>query len=190
MYKQMLFVNACVRKDSRTEKLARKLLSKLNKPFEEVYLNHISFPSVDEEYLTKRDKFIATGEFENGMFDLARQFSNSETIVIAAPYWDLSFPAKLKQYLEQVSVVGITFKYSDRGEPIGLCKASKLYYITTAGGNYVPDVFGFGYVSSIARDLFGIPEVIQFKASGLDIYGADVDKILADVEKDITETKI
>ena len=42
------------------------------------------------------------------MFDLARQFARAEIIVMAAPYWDLSFQAALKQYLEQVNVVGIT----------------------------------------------------------------------------------
>ena len=45
-------------------------------------------------------------------------------------------------------MVGITFQYSTEGLPVGLCKAKKLYYITTAGGNYVPDEFGFGYVDA------------------------------------------
>ena len=36
-------------------------------------------------------------------------------IVIAAPYWDLSFPAVLKTYLEQINVLGVTFDYSDDG---------------------------------------------------------------------------
>ena len=55
------------------------------------------------------------------------------------------FPALLKQYLEQISVVGITFKYSENGVPVGLCRADRLFYVTTAGGNEVPDIFGFGY---------------------------------------------
>ena len=34
------------------------------------------------------------------MFDLAGQFAGADTIVIAAPFWDLSFPAALKQYMQ------------------------------------------------------------------------------------------
>ena len=98
MKKQILYVNACVRKESRTNRLAVKLLSKLDGPYEELCLEKIAFPTVNEEYLNKRDQLISSGEFQSPMFDLARQFSIAETIVIAAPFWDLSFPSMLKQY--------------------------------------------------------------------------------------------
>ena len=133
MDRPILYVNACVRKDSRTKMLARKLLSKLGEPYEEICLEKIAFPLVNEEYLNKRDQLISSGNFQSPMFDLARQFSEAETIVIAAPFWDLSFPAMLKQYLEQINVVGIAFKYSEEGVPVALCKAKRLFYVTTAG---------------------------------------------------------
>lgn len=38
MKKPILYVNACVRKNSRTKLLAEKLLSRLDSPFEEVRL--------------------------------------------------------------------------------------------------------------------------------------------------------
>lgn len=57
------------------------------------------------------------GDFSNEMFKYAHQFAESDTVVIAAPYWDLSFPAVLKAYLEAVSVCGITFKYDEQGVP-------------------------------------------------------------------------
>ena len=59
----------------------------------------------------------------------------ADIIVIAAPYWDLSFPAQLKDYIERVNAVGVTFDYDQEGIPYGLCRAKKLVYITTAGGN-------------------------------------------------------
>ena len=110
MEKTVLYVNACVRKESRTKKLAEKLLLKLGRPYKEIRLSEVNFATVDEEYLNKRDQLIASGDLQSPMFELARQFSEAETIVIAAPFWDLSFPAMLKQYLEQINVVGITFK--------------------------------------------------------------------------------
>ena len=94
MKKPILFVNACVRKESRTRKLAEKLLIKMDQPYEEICLADISFTSVSEEYLNMRDHLIFIGDYQNPMFSLAQQFSEAGTIVIAAPYWDLSFPAR------------------------------------------------------------------------------------------------
>lgn len=105
-------------------------------------------------------------------------FANADTVVIAAPYYDLSFPAMLKQYFEQINVLGLTFTYSETGTPKGLCKAKDLYYVTTAGGPIISDEFGFGYVKALAKCFYGIENVYQIKAEGLDIIGADVEAIL------------
>ena len=185
MKESLLFINACVRKESRTRELADKLLSKLNNSYDEVCLEKLEFPVVNEAYLTKRDQLISQNDFENPMFNLARQFAEAKTIVIAAPYWDLSFPAALKQYLEIVNVVGITFRYSEEGIPVGLCNAEKIYYVTTAGGNYVPVDFGFGYVKALAEGYYGIHDVKLIEAHGLDIYGANADEILIEAMNNI-----
>ena len=187
MKKPILFVNACVRKESRTRKLAEKLLIKMDQPYEEICLADISFTSVSEEYLNMRDHLIFIGDYQNPMFSLAQQFSEAGTIVIAAPYWDLSFPAMLKQYLEQINVVGITFKYSEEGIPVGLCRANRLYYVTTAGGHYVPEEFGFGYVKALAQNYYGIQDVRKIEAVGLDIYGANVNSIMRDAEDTLSD---
>lgn len=182
MQESVLYVNACVRKDSRTAKLAKKLLTRIDKPYTEIILEDIQFPVVSEAFLNKRDRLISAGDLREPMFDLARQFSAAETIVIAAPYWDMSFPAMLKQYLEQVNVVGITFNYSEDGVPVGLCRANSLFYVTTAGGCYAPDIYGFGYVRELARNYYGIQDVQKIEAVGLDIDGADTEKIMRDAE--------
>ena len=43
----ILFINACVRKESRTKQLADYLISRLNDRVEEVRLEDISFPVTD-----------------------------------------------------------------------------------------------------------------------------------------------
>lgn len=185
MERPILFINACVRTESRTRQLTEKLLLKLNRPYEEVRLHEIAFPVADEDFLNMRDRLIAERDFENPLFDLARQFSESEIIVIAAPYWDLSFPAALKQYFEQINVVGITFKYTEDGIPVGLCKARRLYYVTTAGGSYVPEEFSFGYIKALSQGFYGIQEVRKIEAAGLDLVGADVSAIMRAAESTI-----
>ena len=187
MDRPILFINACVRGESRTRRLAEKLLEKLNRLVEEVRLEDISFPVANEDFLDMRDRLISEGKLDSPVFDLARQFSEAETIVIAAPYWDLSFPAALKQYFEQVNVVGITFRYTEEGVPVGLCKADRIFYVSTAGGIYVPTEFGFGYVKALAQGYYEIADVRLIEAVGLDIYEADIEAILEEAEETIED---
>ena len=104
----ILFINACVRKESRTLRLANCLLSKLDAPYTEVRLKDIVFPVTNEAYLDLRNQLIAENKFSDPMFSLANQFAAADQIVIAAPHWDLSFPAMLKQYFEHINVVGFS----------------------------------------------------------------------------------
>ena len=181
----LLYINACVKSDSRTKRLADALLSKMNDEIVEVRLEDIDFPVANEAFLRKRDALIAIAEWNDPMFDLARQFASADRIVVAAPYWDLSFPAALKQYFEQINVLGITFEYSPEGLPIPRCRADKLYYVMTAGGAFVPEEFGFGYVKALAQNFYGINDVELIKAVGLDIYGADVEAIMKEATDSI-----
>ena len=112
------------------------------------------------------------------MFDFAKQFAAADTIVISAPYWDLSFPAVLKNYIENIYVTGIVSAYGEDGMPVGLCRATKLYYVTTAGGPY-DSTYSYGYIESLAKNFFGIPETALVKAEMLDIAGNNAEEILA-----------
>ena len=181
----ILFINACARKESRTRELADCLLAKLQGPVEEVRLNEIHFPVADGSFLHKRDQLILARAFADPLFASARQFAEADEIVIAAPFWDLSFPAVLKQYFEQINVLGITFRYNPEGIPQGLCQAKRLTYITTAGGNYFPEEYGFGYVKALAQSFYGICTVNLIKAVGLDIVGADVNAIMEAAKEEI-----
>ena len=177
----ILFVNACVRKNSRTLILAKRLLDTLDGEIKEVRLEEIKFPVVNEDFINRREALKNAQKYDDPMFTLAKDFADADLVVIAAPYYDLSFPAMIKQYFEQINVVGITFSYSESGVPIGLCRAKKLYYVTTAGGPILSDDFGFGYVKALANSFYGIEEVCQIKAEGLDIIGANEQEILENV---------
>lgn len=181
----LLFINACPRADSRTKRLADCLLAALGESVTELRLADVSFPAVDEAFLRERDRLLSAQEFDHPMFALARQFAAANELVIAAPYWDLSFPAALKAYLEQINVVGLTFRYTPEGVPEGLCRAKRLWYVTTAGGDFCPEQFGFGYVEALAKSYWGIPDVKLIRALGLDLRGADVEMILRKAETEI-----
>ena len=181
----ILYINACAWKESRTKRLADHLIDRLEGPVEEVRLLDINFPVVDLDFIDMRDKLKANGDYSSPIFDLGKQFAAADTIVIAAPYWDLSFPTVLKAYFEQINVLGVTFEYSETGAVTGLCKAEKLYYVTTSGGPFAPDEYGYGYVDALAKNYYGIPETQLIKAVGLDIAGADPEKILQECMESI-----
>jgi FMN-dependent NADH-azoreductase len=118
--------------------------------------------------------------------ELSQQFASADTIVIAAPFWDFSFPSVLKIYFENITVSGITFEYSDEGRPLSKCGAKKLYYITTSGGYIGNNNFGFDYVKALAENFFGINDISFYSAEGLDIFGADIRSIMDEAKERIT----
>ena len=175
---KILFVNACIRKNSRTRFLAEQVIRQLNGTVIEVNPVTATEPITSEEFIINRADATGKMDFADPAYAPARQFAEADIIVVAAPYWDLSFPAILKAYFEQVNVVGLTFEYTDDGLPRGLCKAKKLIYVTTAGGPIISDEYGYGYVKALAQGFYGIADVRQVKAEGLDMIGADVKEIL------------
>ena len=179
---KILFINACIRPCSRTLELARSVLEKLHGQIEEVKLYEKGLSPLTLEELETRDKAAKNNDFSNGIFDLASQFAKAELIVIAAPYWDLSFPAAVKNYFEKITVNGLTFAYGKNGIPYGKCSAKKLIYVTTSGGPIINN-FGYEYVKALAVNFYGIGECACVKAEGLDIYGADVADIMEKAKK-------
>lgn len=182
----LLFINACVRgKDSRTLALSERLLDNIREMnskdmafhIEEIRLSTENLLPLNYERLERREELLAYGQLNDTMFDYANAMVEADMVVIAAPYWDMSFPASLKIFFELASVVGITFTYAEDGTPVGLCKAQDMYYVTTSGG-YIGDCnFGFEYADAICK-LYGIEQSHFVYAEGLDMEGADVDALL------------
>ena len=182
MSNKILFVNACLRDASRTLELSYSLLGRLNGEITEINLYKEKILPLDGSSLEKRNLNDYSGE----EFKFAKQFKDADTIVISAPFWDLSFPSVLKVYFENITVSGITFEYSEKGYPVSKCNAGKLYYITTSGGYIGNNNFGFDYVKALAENFFGINDISFYSAEGLDIFGADIEGIMAEAKKKIT----
>ena len=182
---KILYINACVRKESRTNKLAKYLLDKLDGNIKEINLDKDNIKPIDSKLLKLRDELRLDKKYNDDMFKYANDLKEADIVVIASPYWDLSFSSILKIYIENINVGGLTFSYDDMGKPISLCHIKKLYYITTAGGYIINDEFGFGYVKSIFNTFFHVTDVEYIKAEGLDIYGNNVDIIMNNAKIEI-----
>ena len=178
---KLLFVNACVRPQSRTLALCKEYIRLLSEQCD-VEITEIDpiksdMRSFSYEMLVQRDKDIADNDFSSDRYFAAKAFAEADAILIGAPYWDLMFPAALKAYLERVCVCGISFHYTEHGSE-GLCRAKELTYLTTAGGFIGENNFGFDYLRGLCG-LLGIPKASFACAEGLDIDGMDAEGLLA-----------
>lgn len=134
---------------------------------------------LDPDMIRRRNELSEIGAKDAEEFSQARRFASADLIVIAAPYWEMSFPALLRIYIEHVSALNVTFGYSDKGEQIGLCRAEHMVYLTTAGGYIDGRDYGGDYLAAMC-EVYGIPDFSSVAAEGLDIRGADIE---AEMEK-------
>ena len=111
--KRLLFVDACVRRaESRTRRLAQALLDGCTGPdvqCETVDLSTLDLRPLDAETLDLRNRLLAEHALDHPLFAPARQFALADAVLVAAPFWDLSFPSVLRVYLERLCVTGLTF---------------------------------------------------------------------------------
>ena len=186
---KLLFIDACVRDErSRTKVLCDVYLEEFLKKnpdieVDRVVLRNGSVETHTMEKLDIRDGLIRQKDFSHPMFDLAKQFKEADYVVIGSPYWDLSFSAILKVYIENIMMADLTFEATDTGF-IGLCKGKKLTYMTTAGGVIGDKNFGYDYMCGVA-DMLGIAETECIMAEALDIAGNDADAIVAGAIEEI-----
>lgn len=183
--KKILFINGCMHEDSRTLQLAKHVLKKLKGEIREISPDQECIRPLDWDTVVKRNRLSAEQDFTDPMFRFARDFAAADEIVLAVPYWDMSFPAVVRTYFEAVTVCGLTFRYTEEGVPEGLCKAKRLHYVTTAGGEIGAYNLGFEYISALCDVFYKIPEVIFYHAEKLDIVGADVPVILEEAKRKI-----
>ncbi|MGF6376979.1 FMN-dependent NADH-azoreductase [Clostridiales Family XIII bacterium PM5-7] len=188
--KKLLFIDACISRNlSRTKKICATYIEEFMKKYpdtsiETVVLRPGKVEPHDKDLLIEKDSYVRAKDWNQPMFDLARQFKEADYIVVGAPYWDLSFPSILKVYVENVVVADFTFKATENGFE-GLCDIEKLVYISTAGGFINGANFGYEYFCGLAK-MLGIAETEQIQAEALDIEGYDADAI---VEQTIAEMK-
>ena len=187
---KLLFIDACISTHaSRTKRLCTTYIDQFMKKNPEVTLETVVLRKGKVEPLTKeriieRDNYIKKKDWNQPMFDFAKQFQEADYVVVGTPYWDLSFASILKVYIENIMVADLTFEATNTGF-VGLCKGKQMVYITTAGGFIGDKNFGYDYMCGVA-DMFGIPETELIKAEALDIEGFDAEKIM---EKAIEEVK-
>ena len=183
--KKILIIDACMRKeDSRTALLLAKAEETLKGlhpdwTFARVRLADLPIRYLDKASLAERDALLADKRYDHPRFDLAHQFQEADGMIVAAPFWDLSFPAVLKVYIENVSVDGLTF-YCDEQGLHGRCKAAWMLHLCTRGGIWDEDTRQDEHYLRAMCGFFGVGQYHVAAAEGIDIVGLDHEKILGE----------
>ena len=129
--KKLLYIDACIRDDeSRTKRIAEPIVKALEKKYDvqRFVLNDMDLEIVQRDLIRKR----LNGMIDATVMSWAETVRDADRIVIAAPFWDMSIPAALKNFIELCSILDVTFKTNDK-TCYGNCKAEKLLFITTRG---------------------------------------------------------
>ena len=181
---KLLFIDGCVSQrgpESRTRALAEAFLSAFRETHPEAEVETVRLEALDLRPFTpaaldERDALASIGAFDAPVFDLARQLRGADAIAAAAPFWDLSFPAVMRVYMEHISANGLTYHYEADGCH-GDCKASRLAYLTTGGDFERPESLGVLYWKQLAA-MFGVPRFDYVFAGGLDVDPAKAPELM------------
>ena len=181
--KELLFVDCCIRgAGSRTYQLASAFFEGLDKnKYHVTHLNLMEEPLVPLTggFFTSRGPILREKNYAHPRFRYAHQFADADLVVVAAPFWDLSYPALLKIYIENVSVDGISFGCNAQGI-YGTCSGERLVFLTTRGGFYEGSPLEQGSRSMEAlSQFFGFGSYSCVAADGLDADGSDPAALLA-----------
>ena len=186
--KKLLYIDCCMRDTSRTRRLADAYLGALEPgeyDVQRLKLAGLPLAPLNPQTLRARDADLRAGRLDKDAYALARDFAAADQIVIAAPYWDASFPATLKIYLEQICVNGITFGYDSAGAPVKWCRAERLVYITTSGGFLPRRASVQAYLEELGA-MFCIGDVRFYCAQGLDVFPERVESTLQETIREMT----
>ena len=181
---KLLFIDGCVSQRgpaSRTRALAEAFLSAFRESHPGAEVETVTLEALDLKpflpaALNQRDELASVGAFGAPVFDLARQFQAADKIVAAAPFWDMSFPAVMRTYIEYISANGLCYHYEADGCH-GDCRADRLAYLTTGGDFEQPESLGVLYWKQLAK-MFGIPRFDYVFAGGLDVDPAKTPEIM------------
>lgn len=165
---KLMVIDACMRDAaSRTRRVLGPLVEELSRRYEieTVVLDGADYQAVGRRMLAER----SAGYVPENIVSLARRLAAADRLVIAAPFWDMSFPAVLKVFIENMSLFNITFR--DNGSSFdGLCRCRKVLYVTTRGMDvHTGDPLDGAtpYIRAISA-LWGLGEVYTVAAENLD----------------------
>lgn len=157
----------------------------------------LDFVQMDADLVSARGKLAGYGYTLDQLTDcerekilkmhaLADEFISYDYYVFVSPMWNLSSPAVLKAFTDNLFVSGKTFAYTPDG-PKGLLANKKAIHIQTRGGKYIGTPMeqlesGDRYLK-IALRFLGIEVMDTLVAEGFDLYPKKIPEMVAEAKE-------
>lgn len=167
---------------------------------EELDLYNASIPELNHKIYQGRAQLTSGAEYEglsaqnkkavDDINKLCDQFLSADTYVIAAPMWSISFPSRLKRYIDCIVINDKVIKVSQE-EVKGLLddKERNMVYIQSSGGVY-PKILSsqFNHGINYCKDIFkflGIQKFEKILVEGVDMQDVGREEAIKNSYKDI-----
>jgi FMN-dependent NADH-azoreductase len=164
---------------------------------ETMHLYSMEIPEIDMDLLNARAKlgfmrytFDQLTEAEQSsitkMHELADRFIAADYYVFVSPLWNLGYPSIVKAFLDNLFIVGKTFKNTEHGA-LGLLTGRKAIHIQTRGGIYSTGPmaeleFGDKFLRT-ALGFLGIEVMDSIIAEGMDHFPKMAGEIIANAKE-------
>src|SRR6266550_9570209 len=183
----ILQVNSSARREaSHSTRLASRLVQRLRDADPEATLivrdlNNVPHPILDEAALgalfTPAAQRTSEQAARVALDDaLIAEIQAADVVVLGVPMYNFGVPASLKNWIDAIARVGVTFRYTEKG-PEGMLKGKKAYVALTRGGKYrnTPADTQVPYLKTVFTFL-GLTDVQFVYAEGLAM-GADAEQM-------------
>src|SRR6266478_2208667 len=183
----VLQMNSSARRDaSHSTRLASRLVERLREAAPESKLtirdlNAARHPVLDEAALgglfTPASQRTPEQAARVALDDaLIAEIQAADVLVLGVPMYNFGVPASLKNWIDAIARVGVTFRYTEKG-PEGLLEGKKVYVALTRGGKYrnTPADTQVPYLKTVFSFL-GLTDVAFVYAEGLNM-GNDAEQM-------------
>ena len=207
--KKLLYIAASDKPEEQSisRQTARRLIQSLierdpDMMISELALYETDLPEPHSRYFSQNCKLVSGPEYDalstedkeavDRINALCSQFEDSDLYIIAAPMWSLSFPSRLKQYIDCVLINNRLIRITKHGVD-GLLddRERSMVYIQSSGGVYPRLVdFKFNYGVNYVRDLFhalGIKCFHKLYVQGTEMPDVGPDAAVAHAQEDFDD---
>lgn len=121
--------------------------------------------------------------------ELIAEFLAADVLVLGVPMYNFGIPSTLKAYIDHISRVGMTFRYTAEG-PVGLAENTRVFVLGARGGLYfnTPNDTQTPYLTTILN-FFGLHDLTFVIAEGMNISPEQKEKSLHQAALEISSLR-